>query len=327
MSVASTTRALGIFQADVIIRSAIIEGIADLRRNPYLLDYILAGLAQDELTKKAYGEKEIAQFKKFFLRTEIPVVMNTRRGIPQLPAISIMLQESAEVEQTHGDINYETQETREADWTPLAGPFAPTAYDPATGNMTLPPSLIEELVVVPGMFVIDATGKAFEIVDMVATETNDVVVVLGSKDIVADFRKSFIKGAQPKLVTTLESVSLRETYSIGCHVEGKSIHLTYLHSILIFILLRNKQALLEARGFESTSLQSGPFDFDRATEVETAYARFVSISGRVRHTWPKAVTERVQAVNAGFTIGKVGATGTEAELWLAEQDSLSFSVA
>src|SRR6476646_6304158 len=53
--VSSTTNCKGVFQGDIIIRTALIEGMRDIRRQPWLLDYAFASLAQDDLTKSVYG--------------------------------------------------------------------------------------------------------------------------------------------------------------------------------------------------------------------------------------------------------------------------------
>lgn len=59
-----TTEALGIHQSDVIIRTAIVAALADLRANPWLLDYVFASLPKDEMTMKDYGEKSVEKAKE-----------------------------------------------------------------------------------------------------------------------------------------------------------------------------------------------------------------------------------------------------------------------
>ncbi len=303
--VSTTTQAVGIAQSDILIRCAMIEAIADLRRNPWLMDYVFASLAQDELTKKSYGLREIEQAKKWFRKTNIPVVMNTRVSDPVCPAISIALMESVESEQTHGDINYVPTEDTEAEWPILAGPFAPTKWTPATGTMVLPVATSQELVVAPGMVILDDTGTPHEILTVFDDESEPpaipVISVTLTPGTVASFRKAYIKGTKPLLVTTIESVSFRETYSIGCHVQGEVTHLTYLHSIVIFCLLRYKQDLLEARGFERSTLSSSQASRDDRTENEVSFNRFLSITGYVRQSWPKRNGKRVESMTTTVT--------------------------
>ncbi len=329
-NISGTTKALGIHQSDVVIRSAIIEGIADLRRNPWLLDYVFASLAQDDLTKKAYGNSEIGQAKKWFLKTDIPVFMDTRIGNAKLPAITIGIQESTEDEKTHGDVHYEVSEETEAEWPLLAGPFLPLSYVAATGVMTIPTAVTDELVLAPGMFVIDGGGEAHEILDVALNEdvSPPAYQVFLAAGTVSDFRNAAIKGSKPKLITTLESMSFRETYSIECVVDSQVIHATYLHSILVFILLRYKQALLEARGFERSVISSQRLQAYKGTENELGFTRMLSITGYVRQYWPKSVDGRVDQLATGMTAGIAGSTGdlvdTGDQLWDTEQDALLF---
>lgn len=306
------------------------EGIADIRRNPWLLDYCFASLAQDDLTNKAYGEKEIDQAKRWFLRTQIPVFMSTRVDSAQLPAVTITLLESAENYQTHADIHSDTSERTEDDWPALAGPFQPATYLPLTSQMTLPSTVTDNLVVAIGMVILDAVGTPHAITDIQLDSNNNVVVTLEDPGFTADFRNATIKGSQPQLITTIESVSMRETYSIGCHIEGPTPQLTYLHSIVVFILLRYKQSLLEARGFESSSISSSRFDRDQNTDVETAFVRYLNITGNVRQYWPKAVNPTIQSVEAQFEVEAPnsgdGLAVYAEESWVADADNVNMTV-
>jgi len=323
-----TTKALGIHQSDLIIRTAIIAGIADIRRNPWLLDYCFASISQDTLTKDVYGAKSAEQAKKYFLSSNIPVFMDTRVDSAKLPAISIHLQSSDEAENTTADINYDVSEATEAPWTPLAGPFAPSAYVASTGKMTIPAASIGDLVLAPGMFVIDSVGLAHEIQDVLDDGT-----VLVQPGTTSDFRRSYIKGSQPRLITSLESVTFKETYTLGVHVQGEASYLTYLHSILVFILLRYKETLLEARGFERSVISSSDVRPDTSTEKELAWVRYMSITGYVKQIWPKAVSERIQSTVTQPTMGfagtqgpgvtDAGKSGTDDDSWLADQDALA----
>jgi hypothetical protein len=99
-----------------------------------------------------------------------------------------------------------------------------------------------------------------------------------------------IKSANPAYITELESAVFRETYAIGCHVDSEPVHLTYLHSIVVFILKRYNQSLLEARGFERMTLNSADFRRDDESLPEFLYSRYCQVSGAVRQSWPKSVT-------------------------------------
>lgn len=318
-----TTSTLGIHQSDVIVRTAIIAAIQDLRANPWKLDYVFASLPKDELTAKSYGEKDIAQAKKWFLATEIPVMMLPRIDHGKLPAISIKLLESSESEVTLGDVHYLEKEDAELDWPALSDPFTPTTYDQATGNMALPDSVLEHLIVVPGMKVVDYTGQAHEILDIL--DDGRIQLAAGT---VADFSNAVIKGSRPVANVTLESAWYKETYQVGVHVSGEPIFLTWLHSIATFILLHFKEDLLEARGFERSSFNSSDFDREEMSEGEFAYTRYITLTGNVRQYWPKRVQLKIQSFQP-LPLRVIGAetlpspTDPNNQLWIGENDTLT----
>src|SRR5574338_1571034 len=83
--------ALGIHQSDVIIRTAIVAALADLRADPRVLDYIFASLPADEKTREDYGEKSVAAAKKWFLNNKIEVSMVPVMDKAKAPLITIKL--------------------------------------------------------------------------------------------------------------------------------------------------------------------------------------------------------------------------------------------
>lgn len=287
-----TTEAVGIHQSDIIIRTALVEAIADLRANPYLLDYCFASLRRDDLTSQTYGQKEIDQAKRWFLRTDIPVVMDYRFDSPDYAMISISLVESVETDVTLGDVHYVPSETSEATWPALAGPFTPTAWDPTTGQLTLPEDVSNALLVTNRMQIISKTGVSYPIVGVIGREI--IQVDIGTND---DFRGATIRGNNPRLVQQVESLNFRETYRVGAHSHGDPFYLTWLHSIVVFCLLRYKQTLLESRGFERSTISSSQFAKDlRFGNGENAWTRFVNVTGFVRQSWPKFINDRIESI-------------------------------
>jgi len=276
---------VGIFQADIILRTAIMEGIRDLRKNPWLLDFAFASLKYDALTQKVYGQKEIQKAKDWFLKTEFPVAMRPILDEAKNPLISIQLLQSSESEMTLGDIHYEPQEDYDQDWPALTPQFTPV-YDASTGicTVSLPVILTE------GMLLIDSTGASHEILEVLG---DGFRIAAGT---VANFRNAVIKGTRPAYDLNLESVVYKEVYRIGVHTAGEQVTLTWLHSIVKFILLRYKETLLEARGLERTVFSSADFDRDQEIE-EIAFARYITLTGYVREVWPKAVSQKLEFFN------------------------------
>jgi hypothetical protein len=299
----------GILQTDVILQSAIAEGLRRLRSGDQkFFEAIFANLRNDRLTRQTYGDKEIARIKEWFCGGDghapvnVPVFMNYRRDELRWPCVTIGLMESTEAEQTHGDVHYQHVESvplSDIDWPPIAGPFAPDQYAPSSGLMVIPPSALGTITPSPGMWLVDAVGAEHLIQDVV----DDNVIAL-DPGTTADFRSCYLKGANPRLTQTIESVNMRETYQITVWASGESIYLTYLHAIVQFLLLHYKQELLEGRGLERTVISSGPFSFDPQFAPEIIFKRTINMVGYVRQIWPKKFVETVEEYDQSIVFVK-----------------------
>ena len=301
-----TTEALGIHQSDVIIRSAIVAAIADLRANPWLLQYAFASLPRDPLTMSAYGEQEVTRAIEWFQKTNVRVFINLNMNEVKFPCISIGLMSSNEQESegTLGDVHYVSQEDNDSKWPTLVGPITPTAYSAATGIMAFNPAQLNAFVLAPGMLLVDKTGKTYPIIEVM--EDNSISIAPG---VVADWTDLLIKPQRPAFSTAVESTIYREGYAIGVHVDSEPVHLTYLHSIIVFALLRYKQALLEARGFERSTLSSADVRMDPANDPENVYSRYIQITGTVRQAWPKQISPKAAQVAVQVTATQAPADG------------------
>ena len=291
------TKILGIFQGDVIVRTAIIEGMRRLYSDPDLLHSVFESLAQDDMTLKEYGESQIKQAQRWFLENKVPVHLSVRVANMNLPCITIALRDSIEADQTHGDVNYETQESTVGDWPPLTKPFTPTSYSTITGMMQLPQDTCADVIVAPGMYIVTRNGNQYVILD----ELDDGLIAI-QPGTIDDFTGCVLKGAQTKYVTTIESVTFKETYEIGIHTQGEPVNTIYLHSIIKFLLLKYKQDLLEARNFERTTLASSDLRRNMEMENELAFDRFITMTGFCRQWWPKKKSERIQVINSSLVV-------------------------
>ena len=287
--------ATGIAQTDIILRTAIIAGLADLRANPDLLDYVFSSLPKDALTYRQYGEEQVSMAKEWFLSQDIPVFMNTRLDDSKLPCITIALTGSSETEEALGDVSYQTAEA--AIQQPVivySGPFTPTKYDAVTGILGLPSDFTFD--VFPGMLLRDGNGTTHTIEDVIDATTIQLATGLN-----VDFRNSAIVNHGSTQVT-VESVDFRETFEIGCHALAESAYLTYLHSIVVFILLRYKEELLESRGLERTTISSGPVTLNTSFQVsEPVFTRMINLTGFVRNFWPKFIRGPLEGLTVEVT--------------------------
>jgi hypothetical protein len=285
------SEARGIHQSDLIIRSAIIAAFDDVRANPRLLDFAFASLPSDTLTRAEYGQREIENAKKWFLSTRITVFMSSTLNEPKFPAISITLMESNESDLTLADTHYVPEQDDDSSWPALTDTFA-ASYQSSTGTVVVPAAIGDAFVIAPGQQLIDRAGRAHEIQDV--TDAYTFTIEKGAN---SDFNGAVIKGRPPTSVVEFESMKMKETYSLGCHVQGEQVHLTYLHTLLVFCLNRYKKRLLEARGFERTQLSSSDFRLNDAFGAEVVFSRHMNISGHVTQVWPADINPKITATS------------------------------
>ncbi len=102
---------VGMWQGDIIIKSALDLCLRELRANPDLIEDCLASLTQDTLTAGKYGSLTIEQCKRWFADTSIDVLLGLKFKYLQNPAIiAIELGDETENEATIGDKNYDPLE-------------------------------------------------------------------------------------------------------------------------------------------------------------------------------------------------------------------------
>lgn len=289
----STTEALGIFQSDIIIRGALVAGIRDLRLNTWKLRTVFASLLYDETTSNDYGQNEVARATEWFMNTDIPVIMAYRTEQPPLPCISIALQSSQEDKNTLADVHYVPSETQGERWPALTAPITNYTYDRVTGVVTVPDL---RLIVIQGQVVVTRSGRRYPVLEVIDRTTFRI-----QPKLTVNLDGFVIKGQEPGDVVTMESASFREQYLIGCHVTAEAVHLTYLHSIITFILLHYRQQYLEARGFGESFINSTDFKRNEYLETDLVYSRYISITGNVRQYWPKAILTPITQISTQTT--------------------------
>lgn len=283
---------LGIHQSDITLRTAIIAGLEDLRANPAILDYVFASLPKDPLTYRDYGQASVADAKEWFLNTDIPVMMNTRVDENAVPCITVSVASSVEDASSIGDVHYQTTQPGPDQIITYSATFAAQSYNSTTGEMAVPISLDN---VFPGMALVDKNGVSHVLLEVWDTS------VLISPNVVADFSACKIVSTK-KTVVTLESCLFRETFTIACHAPGEPVYLTYLHSITVFILLRYKEQLIEARGLERTTLSSGEVYLNTSFPGNIVFSRPITVSGFVRQYWPKLFRNPVEGLTVDVTV-------------------------
>lgn len=291
-------KSTGIVLSDIIIRSAILQGLANLRAKPWLLKkYVFAGLPLDELTAQEYGQKTVDQATNWFLNQDIKVFLTVRQASATYPSISIELANSSEGETTLGDVNYQAYEDSDLQWPTLYGPFQVPAYNPLTGQMTIPDSPISLGL---GMVVVDDQGDIHALTDILDDQT-----VITDTGITSTLNAVQLKGTPPALTASQEACQYRDTYQIGVHCGGEPEYTIWLHAIMQFILLSYKESLLEARGYERSTFSSSNLAFNEAiasSSGDIVFSRYITLTGFVRHQWPKTILPKITTVDTDLSV-------------------------
>lgn len=311
----------GMVPSDVLVKTAIEAALADLKKNPWLLDYVFNWFANDDLTvsSKQYGQAEKQQGKKWFLDTEIYVSMNYRADDTKFPLISISLQSSTEERNraTLGDIDTDVQEDvdpTEIEVTPqVILAFTPASFDSATGVVTLPADKTTANIFQDMILVDSHNGVGYPIIEVTNATSFKI-----PPDITADFTKAFITPIDSFYVASLESSLFNQTFKLACFAMD-SLELLYLNAIVEFIICRYKQELLEARGFDLLGYSGGPILQYKPTGVEMTYVREITFNGYVRQYWPKLISGKIQGIKlyseGPYGLRVIGAPNTPKALW------------
>ncbi len=210
--------------------------------------------------------------------------------------ISIGLQSSTEDLSTLGDVNYEPSEdvpANEVSTTPqvLLGPFTPKSFDSATGIVTLPDNLNTDNLFV-NTILVDTKSNYGYIIREILTDSSFLI----DEDVIANFTNAYVAPIDSFYTASIESCLFKQTFAIKAFAQSEPIHVLYLQSIIEFILLRYKEQLLEARGFERSTISTGPLYQFAETDKDLTWARDITLSGYVRQYWPKMISPKIQGI-------------------------------
>jgi hypothetical protein len=290
----------GIFQGDIIIKTAIDLGIEDMRKNPWLIEHMLEDLTQSPYLKEKYGQKQIDACKEWFANNQIDVYMRLRDDRDRTPFVSITMGPSNEKPEmkTEGDLSpYKKILYPNVIGKPIPyviKPFMPVDYDPNTGAMTVPSS-VDLSLVAPNMILVNpANGTGYVIQSITASQ-----LFVGKQYEIEATELGIVPQFQ-FYEARIEQTFFEETYTIECHAHGDMQTVMWLWSIVESALLRYRQSLLEGNGFAESVISSGPPHLNGEMSHpggEKVYTRSINLSGQVRNTWIKAPHRLIENVS------------------------------
>lgn len=285
-----------IFQGDARIRTAIELGLEDIAKNQWLIDDILGDFISNEYLRARYAS-QIDSCKQWLANNRINIYMSERDDKMDFPCVVIKVganNEKSEMK-TMGDIS-----TGTADFIPnkinrpLPYVISPGAgsYDSASGLFNFA-SAANLTLVAPGMVLVDpATGTGFKILSV---DGNGISV---GPNMTLSAAKYGVVPQYQIYQAKIGHTFLAESYDIECSAMDQQTTI-WLHSIVLYCLLRYRQALLEADGFAESMIKNTQLylNQDYGNEGASIWSRSINLTGQTEPTWIMAPHRFVETVN------------------------------
>lgn len=288
----------GIFQGDLIIKTAIELGLEDMRSNPWLIEDVFSSLLNNPILKSRYGYKEIARAKEFILNNKIPIYMYHRIDKMEYPCITIHMGPSSEDEKQatlgDGSVCYQDYDPSDiAKTIPyIIPPFNPVSYDKATGIIQIPTDIADYQYIEADMVVVDPkTGNGW----IISGKTSNNGIQIDSGVDLPSGEIAIIPAYQIWRARRERIVS-QEQYNIGCHVHGDVSYLIFLSSVVKYCLFRYREGLLEFNNFQSSTLAVSDIVKNSDLDVENVYSRWITLKGQTEESWVKTPQRFLESI-------------------------------
>jgi hypothetical protein len=291
---------MSFFNGDLIVHTSMQEGIAQLKKDLYVIDSINRDLVTDRLLKEQFGEKELERFRNFVARNEI-LVTNDHKPPETVtyPCISIGIGAGGEDSQNKislGDNDYTTrvnpQDLLGAQVTPrlILGPVTPQTYDSVTGQMTFV-SDVSLALVFEGQYVMDNVNqKSYRI--QTVLDDQSLIIAPGSNP---NLNGMTVLPSTSQVGDTHAHVYCRESYSITA-VAKDPVESIYVFQLAMLVLLRFKIELFEKRGFAVQTFTYTPLQMGEDSSPNEIWYRTINLTGRVEYNWSSKISLPIDGV-------------------------------
>ena len=294
---------MGLVATDIVVKSTIEAALAHLRQNEWLWDDIWGELATDPLSRVEYGWKEVDAAKRWFKANNVLTVFPFRQDGPTLPCFTVLVTSTGEDTEvaTLGDEGEEFDDfdPKQNALQPqrVYAPFTPKKYDMSTGTITFPDSLTTNFVV-PGQFMVSQkSGKAYQIYKIAG---NGFQIKAGTRD---DFTDGYIVPPTSLWNEKKERTKIAENVVIGVHAQSDPVQCMWMRMLIMYILLRYKEAYFESRGFDLTTFTCGEIDLNpNFQNSDRVYSCFVTLTGKIETRWIKYVAPKLQSTQVDIRI-------------------------
>ncbi len=299
---------MALFFGDIRIKTAIELGIQDIIKNPWLLQDVLGDTLSNQYLRDRYGS-QIKSCQQWLENNRIYIFMSERDDKVEFPCVTIELGTSNEKsDMKHmADLSVETVKLIPNDINkPIPYVLLPAAgsYNPTTGAFTFG-SNVDINGVSPGMILVNPANGSGYIIQSITVQ-NQVNLLTGLSIPSGNY------GILPEYqfyVTKIGHTFMQESYRVTAHAMDQQT-LLWLWSIVVYSLLRYRQALLEKDGFAESMISSGKMypnpDFSDGAQV--IWSRDVNLTGQVENRWfaqPHRIIENIAVGNGGGYEGGV----------------------
>jgi len=274
---------------DLVIQSIILDGIENMKADPDVLDDVF-GQFGNPYAAQRYGVAEIQKIKDLLTGvdpTEIAVVHSFHEAQARTPCYAIQLGHTVEDKALTKIDDFEEDFCEPLDAAELAllvkeTGIIPTSYNPLTGRVQVPDS-VDLSQVYPNFIFEDGSAVEHVIRPGLSDVLGDKFFFVGKQATVDIVNPGLIKSFLTQKALEVRGVTHNVDIIIG--VFSKEALLTkYLFVLLQFILLSRKADMI-SRCFYLSSLSGSDFNRDTVYQGDSTFSRFLTISGRIDHSW------------------------------------------
>lgn len=291
---------MGIFQLDLTVKTAVELGIEDMRKNPWLIDHMLGDCLENVYLKDKYGQKQIDACREWFLNNQIDVYMRPRNDKDRMPCVAITPGPAPE----KSDMRHMADQSTETivlmpqqigkPIPYIVKPFVPTSYDIGSGIIGVPADTKNASGIAAGMILVDpSNGEGHVILDFDDDGIHiEPGTALNATQLAVVPQFQFYKAR-------VEHTFMQESCDIACYGHGDPQVALWLHSIVLYSILRYRESLLEATGFSESTVASSPLMEDQyyqGADGEQAFVRSIQLTGQTENSWIKSPRRIIETV-------------------------------
>lgn len=294
---------------DLVVESVIRDGLANISKNPKIIDNIFASLLANYNMRK-YGATELEKLKKFIVENQINVVHSFNQIGANVPCYSIQLGNDMEDKRAArlGDhdgeeLEYFEEDSEEFQDTILVANKIPTAYNANSGKLSFDLTVDLGEVTTNKKFV-NSDGEYIIVGSVINTMTERAIFLEKGLDI--DISKAGIILSQLNYKQyEINGVHSDTSILVGVHSKD-ALTTKYMYILLKYFIVSRKKDLIK-RCFIASSFQGSDFTRNLEIQGDLVFTRFFTVTGKVEDGWNGDEVELFDQLSV-----QVGVPGDEA---------------